>query len=100
MLQDVRPHSSTPHLAYVELFTEFTSVPERYSRLYKVARAYENRERVAVILPLDQIFRSCLLVPNFGCHVDMTWTSENVLEKAGTLYLTPFSDHHMFYFVL
>ncbi|KAI0717969.1 hypothetical protein C8Q72DRAFT_789441 [Fomitopsis betulina] len=95
-----RPPSSIPHLAYVELFTEFTSVPERYSRLYKVARTYENRQRVGVIIPLDRIFRSCLLIPDFGLRADLTWRSETVLDEATNFYLTPFSDHHMYYFVL
>ncbi|KAH9830879.1 uncharacterized protein C8Q71DRAFT_716091 [Rhodofomes roseus] len=100
MIAQSRPPSCTPHLAYIELFTEFTPIPERYSRLYKVARAYENRQRVGVVIPLDRIFRSCLLVPDFGPHADLTWSSETVLDEGTGFYLTPFSDHHMYYFVL
>ena len=99
-IQNARGPDSVPHLAFVELFTEFTEAPERYSRLYKVALAYSNRERVTAIIPLNHIFRSCLLIPDFGSRVDLAWSAETVLDEASHMYLTPFSDHHMYYFVL
>ncbi|KAI0042906.1 hypothetical protein FA95DRAFT_1524820 [Auriscalpium vulgare] len=86
------------HLAYVELFTEFTEQPERYSRLFKVARTLENMQRKAAIIPLSRIFRSCLLIPDCGTSVNLSWTPENVLEEAELFYLCPFSDHHMYLF--
>ncbi|KAI0074756.1 hypothetical protein K474DRAFT_1765035, partial [Panus rudis PR-1116 ss-1] len=99
ILQSRRPHSSSPHLCYIELFTNFTEQPERYSGLYKVARMYENQERRAIIVPVESIYRSCLLVPDFGSVADLSWCSKTVLEEASMFYLTPFSDHHMYYFV-
>lgn len=53
----------------------------------------------SVVVPIEHIFRSCLLVADFGRRVDRTWTPETVLDEAWTFYLTPFSDHHMYYFV-
>ncbi|KZV63194.1 hypothetical protein PENSPDRAFT_590307 [Peniophora sp. CONT] len=97
-LQSKRSASSCRHLAYIELFTQFMP-PERYSRLYRISRRFENMQRKAIIIPLDIIFRSCHLVPDFGSTVNRAWASDTVLELAPDFFLNPFCDHHMYLFV-
>lgn len=101
ILQDLCPASASarPHLAYLELFTPFTSRPERYTRLYKVARSYLGLERRAIVVPLDKIYRSCHLLPDFGKEANKDWTSDSMLETCNTFFLNPFSDIHMYVFV-
>ncbi|KAH9949208.1 hypothetical protein B0H21DRAFT_688850 [Amylocystis lapponica] len=100
-LQKFRPYATDPqaHLAYIELYTPFTTEPEPHSRLYKISRSYSNMTRKAIVLPLKQVFRSCHLIPVCGSRIDRSWTSDNVLEECDTMYLNPFSDHHMYLFV-
>ncbi|KAJ2991509.1 hypothetical protein NUW54_g8175 [Trametes sanguinea] len=86
----VGPLRDQPHLAYVELFTPFTS-PDPHSRLYKIGRAYSQRMRKAMIVPVAHIFRSCHLIPVFGSRAERSWTSDDVLETCDTFYLNPLS---------
>ncbi|KAI0368210.1 hypothetical protein BV20DRAFT_1054195 [Pilatotrama ljubarskyi] len=92
------PLRAQPHLAYVELFTQFTD-PEPHSGLYKVTRCYSNHTRKAIIIPVARIFRSCHLIPAFGPRANRSWTSHTVLEDCDVFYLNAFSDHHMYLFV-
>ncbi|KAM6494747.1 hypothetical protein JOM56_009370 [Amanita muscaria] len=60
-------------LAYVEWFTPLRSyVPN-----------------IASVIPIQQIIRTCHLIPKFGQHVPTGWTSENALEHADVYYVNP-----------
>ena len=83
-------------LAYVEWFSVFTS-PESDHGMHKLKRSMKGGERVASIIPVSSIRRSVHLFPKFGREVPEDWTSDNVLEKCGTLYLNPFADRHMYF---
>ena len=47
------------------------------------------RQRRASIIPIEQIVRTCHLIPKFGEHVPEGWTSENALAQADTYYVNP-----------
>lgn len=100
-IQRKRPNASTssPYLAYLELFTPFTENPEPHCKLYKISRSYSNMSRKGIVVSLDVIFRSCHLIPFWGQTVDRTWSSENVLDICDKFFLNSFSDHHMYLFV-
>ncbi|KAI0701573.1 hypothetical protein C8T65DRAFT_579586, partial [Cerioporus squamosus] len=100
-LQRLRPDpvDAHAHLAYVELYTPFKDAPEPYIQLYKIMRSYREMKRHAVVLPVQQIFRSCHLLPVCGSRINRAWTSDTVLEECDTMYLNSFSDHHMYLFV-
>ncbi|KAH9830310.1 uncharacterized protein C8Q71DRAFT_817709 [Rhodofomes roseus] len=88
------------HLAYVELFTPFLDEPERWSKLYQVSRSVLRGRRLATVLPLQQIFRSCHLLPDPKAEViERDWTSDTVLELCEDFFLNEFCDHHMYAFV-
>ncbi|EPQ52435.1 hypothetical protein GLOTRDRAFT_12960, partial [Gloeophyllum trabeum ATCC 11539] len=66
-------------LAYIEWFTPFRS-QDHDLHLFSVSRSTRNGRPNAQIIPLDDIFRSCHLIPKFGTSVSPEWSSENVLE--------------------
>ncbi|KZV72046.1 hypothetical protein PENSPDRAFT_663998 [Peniophora sp. CONT] len=98
-LAQIRPPTACRHLAYIELFTQFRAGPEGDCDLYKVQRSMANFQRAAIVVPLDHIFRSCHLVPDFGHRVERRWKSETVLEQCDIFYLNSFIDPHMYLFV-
>ena len=57
--------------------------------MYQVTRSFQNRYQHASIIPVDQIVRSCHLIPKFGNKVGRTWNPENVLDSVDTYYLNP-----------
>lgn len=81
-------------LAYVEWFRPFRE-KERATGLYTVSPAIRNHQRVADVVPLERIARSCHLVPKFGTRIEVTQSSTFV--DASTFYLNPWIDGHMFY---
>ncbi|KAJ7859607.1 hypothetical protein B0H14DRAFT_2218912, partial [Mycena olivaceomarginata] len=62
-------------LAYVELFSKFSNTPDANHRMYKVSRP---AERIASIIPVENIRRSVHLFPQFGLSAPRDWTSQNV----------------------
>lgn len=94
------PTEAHAHLAYLELFTPFLDHPEPYSKLYQVSRSYHRGARHAIVVPLDDIFRSCHLLPDPKVEeMDREWRSDTVLELCEDFYLNEFCDHHMYAFV-
>ncbi|KAJ6497170.1 hypothetical protein C8R47DRAFT_972715 [Mycena vitilis] len=81
------------HLAYVEWFTAFPRRPEPNHLMYKISRP---EERVASIIPVENIRRSIHLFPQFGPLVPREWTSQNVLDRATKFYVSPWSDRHAY----
>ncbi|KAI9068635.1 hypothetical protein FKP32DRAFT_1561245 [Trametes sanguinea] len=85
------------HLAYVEWFTAFTQ-PDPIHGMYKVSRSVRARDgaRLASVIEVRNIRRSCHLIPQFGPVVPRDWLSSNVLERCSTFWVNPFTDRHTF----
>ncbi|KAJ7703550.1 hypothetical protein B0H17DRAFT_922054, partial [Mycena rosella] len=83
-------------LAYVEWFSPFTATPEPNHLMYKVSRTEKDGERMASIIPVQNIRRSIHLCPKFGPAVPPEWKSSNVLEKCRTFFANPLSDRHIY----
>lgn len=85
------------HLAYVEWFTSFTE-PSAHHGLYKVKRSVraQDHARLASIIPLEQLERSCHLLPEFGPVACRDWTSHSVLDVCPAFFVNAFSDRHMY----
>jgi hypothetical protein len=75
-------------LAYVEWYTPLQSFNPSLG-MYQVTRSFRNRYRRASIIPVNQIIRSCHLIPKFGTKIGRTWNAENALDSADTYYLNP-----------
>ena len=90
----IPPVSRPQHLAYVELFTPFASGPASEDHgLYKVSRMLtSNGSRRAVIIPVEELERSCHLFPDFGPVADRSWTTSTVLDKCKNFYVNTFTD--------
>ncbi|OSD08399.1 hypothetical protein PYCCODRAFT_1482768 [Trametes coccinea BRFM310] len=89
------------HLAYVEWFSTVHSGganPHPDHRLYKVSRSLHHGSRLATasVIPVEQIERTCHLLPDFGPVAPRDWTSSNVLEEARTFLLNTFMDRNMY----
>ncbi|KAJ7312316.1 hypothetical protein DFH08DRAFT_717847 [Mycena albidolilacea] len=81
------------HLAYVEWFSAFSRRHEPNHLMYKISRL---EERIASIIPIENIRRSIHLFPQFGHVVPRSWTSQNVLDSATKFYVSPWSDRHAY----
>ena len=85
-----------PHLlAYCEWFDFTKTTPYADCGLYRVRRALDaTNQRMATVIRVDQIIRSCHLVPyNPG---QTAWRSATVLEKCKSFYLNKYLDGHTF----
>ncbi|KAH9910875.1 uncharacterized protein BXZ73DRAFT_93522 [Epithele typhae] len=85
------------HLAYIEWFTAFRDKDPDHG-LYRVRRC-RNRagDRLASVIPVADIHRSCHLFPVFGGSVaPRDWTSSTVLDRCDIFYVNIFSDQHMY----
>ncbi|KAJ7914154.1 hypothetical protein B0H13DRAFT_1611840, partial [Mycena leptocephala] len=67
-------------LAYVEWFSAFPRRPEPNHLMFKISRL---EERIASIIPIENIRRSIHFFPQFGPVVPRAWTSQNVLDGLG-----------------
>ncbi|KAJ7705815.1 hypothetical protein B0H16DRAFT_1346020 [Mycena metata] len=84
------------YLAYVEWFSPFTAHPEPHHLMYKVKRSMKEGQRIATIVPLENIRRSVHLLPKFGPVAPSHWTSSNVLDECPTFFVNCFSDRHIY----
>ncbi|KAJ7096864.1 hypothetical protein C8R44DRAFT_643819 [Mycena epipterygia] len=85
------------YLVYVEWFTAFKKQPEPDHLMYKISRALDrDGDRMASIIPIDNIRRSVHLFPKFGQVAPREWTSSNVLEKCTTFFVSCFTDRHSY----
>ncbi|KZT66802.1 hypothetical protein DAEQUDRAFT_714317 [Daedalea quercina L-15889] len=91
LLPDVADQDLPSHLAYIEWFSPFTR-PDPNHGLYKVTRTLQGTQRLASIVEVQDIHRSCHLWPDFGPVVPRHWTSSNVLDCSTAFYVSPFSD--------
>ncbi|KAJ6471532.1 hypothetical protein C8R45DRAFT_1055045 [Mycena sanguinolenta] len=94
-ITDTLFHGAHPprHLAYVEWFSPFPPRPEANHLMYKISRPAET---IASIIPIENIWRSIHLFPQFGPVVPRAWTSQNVLDMATKFYVSPWSDRHAY----
>ena len=84
---------SFPHpMAYVEWFTPLTSLAPDLL-IYQISRSTCNRQCRASIIPITQIERLVHLIPKFGKKIDLSWSSENVLNKAQVFYVNVYFRH-------
>ncbi|KAJ7136421.1 hypothetical protein C8R43DRAFT_1089450 [Mycena crocata] len=84
------------YLAYVEWFSPFKSDPEPHHFMYKVSRTIKNGDRLASIIPVDNISRSIHLLPKFGPVAPPEWRSHNVLDKCPVFFVNPWTDRHIY----
>ncbi|KAH9923098.1 hypothetical protein B0H21DRAFT_701296, partial [Amylocystis lapponica] len=84
-------------LAYVEWFTAFTA-PDPNTGLYKISRSVRAHDgaRLASIIEIRSIRRSCHLYPDFGPSVPGDWTSSTVLDRSSAFWVSPFSDRNAY----
>ncbi|KAJ7758629.1 hypothetical protein B0H16DRAFT_1313841 [Mycena metata] len=84
------------YLAYVEWFSRFTKEPERNHLMFKLTRTETRGERMASIIPVQNIRRSIHLTPKFGPVVPPHWKSSTVLEECKVFFATPWTDRHIY----
>ena len=98
-LQDLLPaeneQNHPEHLAYIEWFSPFTH-PDPNHGLYKLTRSLNGGQRLASIVEIKDIRRSCQLWPAFGPVAPRDWSSSNVLEQCSTFFVSAFSDLHAY----
>lgn len=95
--QEHLPGIATPgHLAYIEWFTAFLS-PNSTSGMYKIEKCCNDRnELLGEVIEVQNIRRSCHLLPVCGSTVPRDWTSSTVLDLCKEFWVNPFSDLHMY----
>ena len=95
--QQLLPDVIAPgHLAYIEWFTAFTERDPVHG-MYTVKRCRDIQgARLASVIEVSQIRRSCHLLPMFENAAPREWTSSTVLDKCENFLVNPFSDQHMY----
>ncbi|KAH8978844.1 hypothetical protein EDB92DRAFT_1807046, partial [Lactarius akahatsu] len=83
------------HLTYVEWFSPIPATPDANHSLYRVSRLTGNGRHDASIIPVDSIFSSVCLFPQFG-QQSREWNTFSVLELCQSFYINPFSDRDMY----
>ncbi|EIW56974.1 uncharacterized protein TRAVEDRAFT_170977 [Trametes versicolor FP-101664 SS1] len=84
------------HLAYIERFTPMVG-PDPVHGLYKVTRQRDGSgARLASVVEVRNIRRSCHLFPVTTGAVPRDWTSSTVLERCDSFWVNSFSDAHMY----
>ncbi|EIW63618.1 uncharacterized protein TRAVEDRAFT_114206 [Trametes versicolor FP-101664 SS1] len=97
----IDPGSRPRHLAYVEWFAPFGAAanPHPDHGLHRVARSVRQGARLASVIAVDEIERSCHLFPEFGSVAARQWTSANVLEECPSFFLNTFVDRYTYMLV-
>lgn len=83
------------YLAYVEWFTPFRQMDPN-TKLYQVSRSLRQGRRLASVIDVEKICRSCHLFPNFGPAVPCEWKSSDVLDRASSFLVNPFVDQNTY----
>ncbi|KAF8207986.1 hypothetical protein K438DRAFT_1574672 [Mycena galopus ATCC 62051] len=65
--------------------------------MHLVSLSSRNLRQRSSIISVQDIVRSCHLIPVFGRAVDPGWTSNSVLDLCKSFYLNPYLRHHDFY---
>ena len=88
------------HLAYIELFTPFTTAPHRDHRMYSVKWCFgQDGDHLAIIVPLSSLHSSVHLYPQFGPVSPHNWTSSTVLDRCHNFYVSPLSSRYAYFII-
>ena len=87
------PHE---YLAYVEWFSAFSQNPEPNHELFKISRSFKNEQRLASIIPVNNIRQSIHLFPSYGPIVPQEWSSSSVLDKCRTFFVNSTTDQYIY----
>lgn len=99
------PNRDPSPLAYVELYDFVRSPtlapPDRHG-FHEVQPSFHGaRElggrRKGFVLPVDDIVRSCQLIPKFSGPVNRLWTTDNILDICLNFYVNNYLDRDSFY---
>ncbi|GJE90519.1 hypothetical protein PsYK624_066590 [Phanerochaete sordida] len=82
-------------LAFVQWFTPLRARDASVG-MYSVARSTTVQVQQSSVISIDQIVRTCHLIPVFGRQLDRTWSPTNVLERCPRFYLNPYLRHSDF----
>ncbi|KAN0075394.1 hypothetical protein V8E55_011417 [Tylopilus felleus] len=83
------------YLAYVEWFTPFRYMDPNM-QLYQISRSVWQGRRLASVIDVEKISRSCHLFPNFGLVVPREWKSSHVLDSVPSFFVNPFVDRNSY----
>ncbi|GJE87026.1 hypothetical protein PsYK624_031090 [Phanerochaete sordida] len=70
--------------------------PNNTLGMYHVKRSTRHGRQYASVIPIDDIIRTCHLLPQWGRMMDKTWSPENVLQKCPRFYVNPYLRHSDF----
>ncbi|KAJ7290123.1 hypothetical protein C8J57DRAFT_1164296 [Mycena rebaudengoi] len=83
-------------LAYIDWYKPLQApVPD--IGMHQLSLSSRNHRQNSTIIPINQIVRSCHLIPVFGRHIDRTWSADTVLDNCKYFYLNPYLRHHDFF---
>ncbi|KAG1833658.1 hypothetical protein DFJ58DRAFT_719411 [Suillus subalutaceus] len=85
----------TRALAYIEWFTPFRT-PDPSSGMRLVSRSTRHCRRNSAVIHVDEIIRSCHLIPKMGLSVESRLRSGDAYEAANDFYFNEFIDGEMF----
>ena len=88
-------HPVPLRLAYIEWFRPF-GVRDHTTSMFVVAPATRNQVSFSQVVELEDIVRSCHLIPKFGSVVSLDWTRDNVYDRCNKFFVNPFIDVHSF----
>ncbi|KAJ7193475.1 hypothetical protein GGX14DRAFT_537556 [Mycena pura] len=83
-------------VAYVDWFKPLQP-PVEALRMHQVSLSSHGHRQRSSIIPINEIVRSCHLIPVFGKKANPGWTSDTVLDVCPKFFLNPYLRHHDFY---
>ena len=84
------------HLAYIEWFSPFQTLPEPHHGLFKLTRNPRPEHRSSAVIEVSSIRQSVQLFPCFSGPWRVAWTSDNVLEKCDTFFVNSLQSRHTY----
>lgn len=99
------PSQDHSPLAYIELYDFVqspTTSPPSHHGFHEVRPGFHGPaqlggHRRGMVVRVDDIARSCQLIPKFTGPVNRIWTSENVLDLCLNFYVNNYLDRDSFY---
>ena len=78
-------------LVYVEWFTQL-GLPDLTTCMHIIKRSTRNHKRKSEIVSVNNLICGCHLMAKWGTHVDRSFSTDEVLEKATQFYVNPYID--------